>query len=159
MNSRQARVEVAAKRTVGDLVLEVSVRRADHAHVDRLRDGRADRQDLALLQNPEELRLRLRRHVADLVQEQGAFVRRLQQAGLVLRGAGERALPVPEQLAFDQILRKRGAVDGLEGARHAPRPDGRCARGAPFPSRSPPVTITESCVVATFATLSRSTSI
>ena len=51
------------------------------------------------------------RHFGQLVQEQRAAVGRLEQAGLVAVGAGERALPVAEHLGFEQRLRQRGAVD------------------------------------------------
>ena len=44
-------------------------------------------------------------HVADLVEEQRAAVRLLELAAPLLRGAGERALLVAEQLALDQLAR------------------------------------------------------
>jgi len=56
--------------------------------------------------------------IADLVEDQCAVVRGLDLAGRGFRGAGERAALVAEQLAFQQVVRDRGAVDGHE----APRP-------------------------------------
>src|SRR6185295_12710069 len=47
----------------------------------------------------------------ELVKEQGAPVSGLEQAGLVPVRTGERTLPMPEQLAFEQALRECRAVD------------------------------------------------
>src|ERR1051325_1088127 len=71
----------------------------------------SNRTILALLQHSKELRLQVRRHLANLVEEQRAALRHFEQTLFVERRAGERALLVAEQLRFDQILRDRGAVD------------------------------------------------
>ena len=65
---------------------------------------------LALLQHAQQPHLGRGRHVADLVEEDGAAVRRLEQALLVAGGAGEAALHVAEQLALEQGLGQRRAV-------------------------------------------------
>ena len=68
----------------------------------------------------QQLGLHLQADVADLVEEQRAAVGRLEAADLVADGAGERALDVAEQLAFQQSRRQGGAVDldeGLAGPR------------------------------------------
>jgi hypothetical protein len=60
------------------------------------------------------------RHVADLVQEQGAPIGlRDQSLHALALAAGEAARRVAEQFAFDQALRNRCAVDGHEGLRGA----------------------------------------
>jgi hypothetical protein len=69
---------------------------------------------VALLQHPQELCLHLRRHVADLVQEQGPAVRPLELTPPQLRGSRERTRLVPEEFAFDQAFGNRGAVEFLE---------------------------------------------
>ncbi len=71
----------------------------------------ADRGVLALLQDPQQARLRLQRHVADLVQEQRAALRLLEAAGGAHGGAGEGPLLVAEQLGLDQFARDRRHVD------------------------------------------------
>jgi hypothetical protein len=58
----------------------------------------------------------VRGHLGDLVQEERAARRRLDEAALVAVGAGERALPVAEQLRLDQLRRERRAVDADVGA-------------------------------------------
>ena len=54
------------------------------------------------------------RHVADFVQEQGAVIGLLELADVPGGGAGEAALLVAEELAFDQLRRHRGAIQGDE---------------------------------------------
>src|SRR5690606_23138635 len=61
-----------------------------------------------------QLRLQRERHVADLVEEQGAAVGDLDLAGRLAHGARERALLEAEQLRLEQRLRDRGAVDRNE---------------------------------------------
>ena len=68
-----------------------------------------------LLQHPQQSRLRVQRHVADLVEEQRAAFGLLEPAGRRV-GAGERAALVAEQLGLDQVARDRRQVDGDERA-------------------------------------------
>ena len=75
-----------------------------------------DRDDLALLQHAQQLHLGGRRHLTDLVQEERAAARRSELPLLVPHRAGEGSLHVPEQLALEQALRKRAAVDRRERA-------------------------------------------
>ena len=70
----------------------------------RARRGVADGQDLALLQDAQQLDLHGRRHVADLVEEERAAVGDLEQPLLVGQRAGEGALAMAEQLALEQRL-------------------------------------------------------
>ena len=117
---RQAVVEVLAEAAVRDQRLQVLVRRADDAHVDRDLVAAADALDHALLQEAQQLGLQRERQVADLVEEQRAAVGRLDLADRLPCRAGERALLVAEQLALEQVLGNRGAVDRDE-ALAAPR--------------------------------------
>ena len=64
----------------------------------------------------EQLDLELGRGAVDLVEEDAAGVRRLEPAGPVVDGAGERALDVAEQLALQQALGQGAAVDADVGA-------------------------------------------
>ncbi len=131
----QAVEEVLAEPPLGDLAFEVAVGGGDDAHVHLALDGGADRADLPLLQRAQQLRLDGQRHLADLVEEQGAAVGQLEEPFLVLVRAGERAALVPEQLALEQRPRDRRAVDRPQrpaGAR-GERVDGR---GDEFLARS-----------------------
>ena len=76
----------------------------------------ADRREGALLQHLQQLDLHRYRDLADLVEEQRAVLAAaLEHAGVVVDGAGERALAVAEQLRLDQVLRELRQVDGEEG--------------------------------------------
>ncbi len=117
---RQAVVEILTERVLAHLELQVAIGRGDHAHVDLARTRVADGHDLALLQHAQQLRLHAQRHLADLVEEDRAAARRLEEAAVILGRAGERAAAMAEQLALEQGLGHRGAVDrqeGLVGAR------------------------------------------
>ena len=87
-----------AEAPVADRGLEVAVGRRDHADVDAERLRAADALELAELEHAEQLALDLRSDLADLVEEQRAAVRELEPPLLLLVGAGEGALLVPEQL-------------------------------------------------------------
>src|SRR5690606_14608997 len=82
----------------------------------------AEPPDALLLQDAEQLHLQRQRQLADLVEEERAAVRLLEQARLVARRVGERAAPVPEELALEQVLGDGAAVDRDEGPRPARRP-------------------------------------
>src|SRR4029079_2341702 len=100
----EAVVEVLAEPAEGDLRLEIAVRRGDEAHVNGTRLHAADALDLTRLDDAQERRLQLGRHVADLVEKDRPARRRLEQTGLRLAGARERALLVSEQLALQQTF-------------------------------------------------------
>ena len=107
----EAVVQVLAEPAGVDLVEQVAVGGGDDPGVDLDGLGVADALELALLEDAEQLHLELGRGAVDLVEEDGAGVRRLEPAGAVLDGAGERALDVAEQLAFEQALGQGPAVD------------------------------------------------
>src|SRR5678815_1895443 len=94
--------------------LEIAVRRGDEAHV-RLEGRRAaERRELALLEEPQELHLNGKRDVSDLVEEERAALRELDTTRLALGRPGERALLVTEELALEERLGDRAAVHGDE---------------------------------------------
>ncbi len=109
----QVFAEAAAPRQFG----QRPVRCRDEAHGHRPWRAGAQRGDFGFGQHPQQLGLQGRRHVADLVEKQRAFVRRGDQA-LAAPGccAGPGAGQVAEQLAFQQRLGNGRAVDGDEGA-------------------------------------------
>src|SRR2546421_476916 len=68
----EAVVEVLAELLAGDRRREIAVRGRDHAHIGLDRARAAESLELALLENAQELRLHLRAHLGDLVEEQRA---------------------------------------------------------------------------------------
>src|SRR5262249_56238255 len=67
-----------------------------------------------ILEQSQDLGLSRQRHVTDLVKEEGTAGALFELADAPLRGAGERALLMAEQLAFQQGLRNGGAVQRHE---------------------------------------------
>ena len=102
--------EILPERAGRRLGLEVGVRRRDHAHVHAPRGRLADAPQLAFLDHAQQPELHRRRHLADLVQEDRAAVRLLEQPVSLRRRAGERAARVPEELGLQQRLGQRPAV-------------------------------------------------
>ncbi len=125
----QAVEQVHAEALVLDGLLEVGVGRGDDSDVDGLRLGRADARDLARLESAQQRRLGGQGHVADLVEEQRAAVRRFEVSDASLVGAREAALLVPEQFGLDQLVGDRRAVDRDEGSLRAGTRQVQVARG------------------------------
>ena len=90
------------------------MRGGDDAHVHGKRLGAADALEGLLLEDAQELHLRAGREVADLVEEERAFVRLLEAADAPLLRAGERTAFVAEEFALQKIFRDGGAIDGDE---------------------------------------------
>src|SRR5581483_8815382 len=122
LHDPQPIVEVLAEFPLLHRLLEVVVRRGEEPHVDLDRVVAADALELLLLDRAQELRLRLERHVAHLVEEERPAVRRLELALASGDRARERALLVPEELALDELARQRRAVQLDERARPARAP-------------------------------------
>ena len=111
----QAVVEVFAKVPLLDLRHKILVGGGQDTHVDLHQLGPADPRELLLLEHAKHLGLGIKAHVADLVQKKRSSIGLLELPALHGGGPSERPLFVPEQLALDQRLGNRGAVDGDEG--------------------------------------------
>src|SRR5262249_39659198 len=82
----------------------------------------AERLDLLLLQDAEQLRLEMERHVADLVEEQGAAIGDAELAVAAAPiGPGIGAGRDPEELAFEQSLGDGRDIEANEGLVSAAR--------------------------------------
>src|SRR5690606_12062271 len=86
-------------------------------HVDLLRLHRADPADLALLQHAQQARLGIQRQLADLVQEQGAAVGGLHQAGATGAGAGEAPFSWPNSSDSIRVSGMAAQLTEISGAR------------------------------------------
>ena len=107
-------VQVLAEPVVGDGLGEVQVRGGDDPAIGLDRLGAADPLEPLVLEHPQQLGLHAQRQVADLVEEERPAVGELEPAFFLPVGAGERPPLVAEQLALQQVLGKRRAVDDLE---------------------------------------------
>src|SRR5437867_2030926 len=106
-----AEVEVLAEPAVLHRLIGIAVRRREQAEVHGDGLGAADAPHHALLEHAQQLGLEVGRHLGDLVEQERALVRLLEQPHLLHRRARERALGVAEELRLDEILGQRRAVD------------------------------------------------
>src|SRR6056297_2249082 len=104
-------IKVLPESTRFNLGAEVPVGGGNNANIDRDGPVVTDRFELVLLKHAQQLALKRQRNLADLVQEQRAAVGELHAPDPVAMGAGERALDVTEELAFEQVLGHRSAID------------------------------------------------
>ena len=134
----QSVVQIAAIPLVRDLVEQVPVGRRDETDIDGSRLGFAEADHLALLNDAQELDLHRRRDLPDLIQKERATRGRFEDAETVLHRAREGATRVPEELALEERVRERAAVDRdkRSGAPEATR-GAATARVAPSRRRSP----------------------
>ena len=110
----QAEVQVAAELALGDVFFQIAIGGGDDADVDLDRLGAADALERMPFEHAEELGLNRGAHLADFVEHERALVGLLELADLALGGAGEGALLVAEQLALQQRLGERRAVEADE---------------------------------------------
>jgi len=136
-------VEIFPKRAGGNGFFKILVGGGHHPHIHP--DGAAAAHPLEglLLKDAQDLGLGLQAHVTDLVKKQRALVGHFKPARPRGFGAGERALFMPEQLAFDQFLGNGGAVHRDHGRARATAPRVQGARGkflasAVFPGQQNP---------------------
>src|SRR5438045_9592187 len=106
----EAEEQIASKPAGFCFCREISVRRRNDANVDLDRRRAADALELLFLQDAQELRLEIEAHLRDLIKEQRSAVGTLKRASHSLDRACESAAFVPEQCAFNESFRQRGAV-------------------------------------------------
>ena len=109
-------VEILAEAALLDHRLEVAIGGGDDAGFGAQRLGAADPLVGAFLEYPQQFRLQGEGHLSQLVEEQGAVGGQLEASLLARRGAGEATLLVTEQLAFQNALGQRRAIDRQEDA-------------------------------------------
>ena len=113
--------QVLAEPAGRDLFGQVAVRGRDDAGIGAESLGPTDALELPLLEDAEDLGLGRRGQLAHLVEEDGAAGRTLEPAGLLAVGSGEGTALVAEELALDQALGQRTAIDPDEGTGRAVR--------------------------------------
>src|SRR5256886_9791691 len=104
-------IQILADPPLFDRFVQVAVGGGDEPHVNRDGAGPAQPLDLTLLCGTQDLRLQREAHVDDFIEKHRAARRLLEAANFAGDRAGERALLMPEQLALEQVLRNRRAVD------------------------------------------------
>ena len=126
MDHVQAVEEVFPEPPALDVLYQIPIGAGDDPRVDQDRLGAAHGPDDFLFDHPQELHLHVERQVADFVQVDGAAIGRSEQPRTGLHRGREGPPDVPEQLALEQRLRNRPAVDRNECLRvsRAGRVDG-----------------------------------
>lgn len=108
--------KIAPELLAADHLRNVLVGGGDHAHIHGDDQIASHADHFFFLEDPEKPDLKVEGHLTDLIQEKGAFVGQLKKALLsVLVGACKGALFISEQLALQQALHQRTAVDGDKG--------------------------------------------
>jgi hypothetical protein len=87
----------------------------DDPDVDRNRARAAQALELAVLEHSQQLGLKLRRQLADLIQKKGSAVGHFEATHPFGLGPGKGAFLVAEQFAFDQVCRQGRAIDFDQG--------------------------------------------
>ena len=90
---------------------------SDHPSLEFLRASIANTLVHTLLQNPQQLCLQIERELTDLVEKECALSGELKAPDLVGDRAGERTFDVTEELTFEKLTSKGGAVGGNERLR------------------------------------------
>ena len=93
-------VEIVAEAALAHRLDQIAVRGGDDSHVHLEHAGAPYTFELAVLEDTQELGLKLEGKLGDLVEEEGPPVGQLEAAGWGRRRAGEGALLVTEQLAL-----------------------------------------------------------
>ena len=112
-------IQVLAQLARLDRLHRVDVGCGNHPHIHRLLLAAAQPPERPLLQDPQQLDLRRRHHLGDLVEKQRAAMRQLEHTRAPVVCPREGALLVPEDLALEQRLGNRRAVDRHERKRRA----------------------------------------
>src|SRR5713226_1987837 len=115
VNDVGAVIEILAEAALADEGEEIDVGRGDDAHVDFDLFRAAETHELALLNDAEELGLRLGADGGDFVEENRALVGDFEEAFFGSDRAGEGAFDVAEKLGLEEIDGNRAGVDGNEG--------------------------------------------
>ena len=111
----QPKEQIFPKTTLPHLVSQTAMSRPEHPDVHIPGLILTDAMDLALLQEPQQLRLHGWWHLADLVEQHRASVRRLQKADSIRARPRERAFSMTKELRLEQPFRKRSAIDCDKG--------------------------------------------
>ncbi len=103
----QPEIKILPQMAAADRLFGIFVRGREHAHIHRRLGLASQPADLAVFQHAQEFRLRRRRHLADLIEQQRPAVGQLEAPDAAFRRAGKRATLVSENFAFHQRFGNR----------------------------------------------------
>src|SRR5258708_15475780 len=108
----EAVVEIAAQSPASHRLIRNLVGGGEDAHIDRGFHLTPKAAQFVVFQHAQQLGLRSDRHLPDLVEKKRSAFRQLKASSTSFHGAGERALFMAENFAFDQGFRNSGAGYG-----------------------------------------------
>ena len=111
----QPKVKISSKGFRAGQFIQVQVSRGQNSNIRAVVSRRSEALHFFRLDGSKNLGLSQRAHVPDLIEEHGTAVGGHQLALIRQVGAGKSAPLVTEQLAFQQRIGDRGAVDGDQG--------------------------------------------
>ena len=120
--------QVVAEAAFADERLEVAVGGGDHARAGAAHGAGAEQAELAAVEHAQQLGLAGERQLADLVEEEAARARELEQALAVRARAGEGAALVPKSSLSTSSPSSRPQLTGTR-----PRPRAGSSGAAPRP--------------------------
>src|SRR6266536_2967029 len=106
--------QVLAEQALANAVLEILMRRGDHAHRCLQRSMAADAVILAVGEDAQQPHLQIGWHVADFVEKERAALGLLEATSARALRASERTALVTEKLGFEKVLRNGRRVDRNE---------------------------------------------
>ncbi len=115
-SDHQSVIEIFAKNVIFNVLFKVAVGGGDDPNIELGGRRAAKFFDLAVLEKVHQLDLQHRRQFADFVEEKRAPLGRLKLAELRRMRFGERSFFVAKQLAFQETVGSRAAVDDDEGS-------------------------------------------
>src|SRR6202022_1193397 len=107
-------VKITAYFTAGYGVLRDFIGRGEDAHVYWRFDFAAEAAQLVIFQDSKQFGLLSHWHFPNLIEKNRSALGKLKTAGASLQSAGEGALFMTEDFAFDQGLWNSGAINGYE---------------------------------------------
>ena len=113
--------EIESKSSLGDLLVEVSVRGGDHPRSDLSWLNRSELLTCPAFEHPQELALEREIHLTDLVEEDGPIPCLEESALVSILSSREGAFLVTKEETFDEVGGKGHAIDHHEGPRAATR--------------------------------------
>lgn len=114
LEGAEAEEEIRTEFATGDELLEGAMSGGDEAEISGARAGVADGGVFLAFNDAEEFHLDRGGDVADFVEEDGAALGMLEEAGAVGVGTGEGTADVAEEFAFHQLRAEGGQVNGNE---------------------------------------------
>src|SRR5690242_10459092 len=107
--------EVATEGILLDEIFQIAMSGDEDAVIHLSGIIASDALDLSLFEGAKQLGLHGKRHIADVVEEEGAAIGLLEFADMTGAGSGERAFLVAEEFGLDEFGGNGGAVEGDEG--------------------------------------------